>query len=52
MQLCRFQALRVLAHFPLPDLETEKFYVWEVEHKRTYGKVTGKWQVNLTLYGL
>jgi hypothetical protein len=50
MQLCSFQALRVPAHFPLPDLE--HFYVWEVEHTSTYENVTVKLQVNLTLYGL
>jgi hypothetical protein len=35
MQQCSFQALRVLTHFPLRDLETEHCYVWEVEHKST-----------------
>jgi len=50
MQLCIFQALRVLAHFPLPDLE--HFYVWQVEHTNTYDSVTVKLQVNLTLYRL
>jgi len=52
MQLCSFQALRVLTHFPLPDLATKHFYVWEVEHTSTYENVTVKLQVNLTLYGL
>jgi hypothetical protein len=41
MQLCSFQALRVLTHFPLPDLATEHFYVWEVEHTSN-GKIAGK----------
>jgi len=27
MQLCSFQALRVPAHFPLPDLGTEHFFL-------------------------
>ena len=53
MQLCSFQALRVLADdFPLPELETEHFYVWEVEHANTYDNKTEKLQVILTLYGL
>ena len=28
MQLCSFQVLRVLTHFPLPELEIEHCSVW------------------------